>query len=300
MGRPRRARRPHRDQGGHHRRTARRPGRGPRGRRLRRERHTRRRPGGAASGHHPLPGGRPDGQLPQPRQGFGLHRRHSGHLLPQGVRLGQRTAREDRPPRAREVPRLRGGTRPRHGRDPARGHRRRGAGPAALRRRPCPDQRRQRPRRPADQDPVLREQVLSDLHADGAVPGPAGARGLRPSAEPAAAAVGQRRVAPGPHAGRHDRTARRGAHRARPFPDPRPGRPAADRHSRRHGPEGPAQADREDQCVAVARGEVEGVLQGPGQEPLYLRDGDLITATIATPDGQIDLGEQRTPVTDAP
>ena len=88
----------------------------------------------------------------------------------------------DRPPRAREVPRLRGGTRPRHGRDPARGHRRRGAGPAALRRRPCPDQRRQRPRRPADQDPVLREQVLSDLHADGAVPGPAGARGLRPSA----------------------------------------------------------------------------------------------------------------------
>ncbi|MFD3374852.1 MULTISPECIES: fumarylacetoacetate hydrolase family protein [unclassified Streptomyces] len=35
------------------------------------------------------------------------------------------------------------------------------------------------------------------------------------------------------------------------------------------------------------------------RNPHYLRDGDLITATIATPDGRIDLGEQRTPVTDA-
>jgi 2-keto-4-pentenoate hydratase/2-oxohepta-3-ene-1,7-dioic acid hydratase in catechol pathway len=33
--------------------------------------------------------------------------------------------------------------------------------------------------------------------------------------------------------------------------------------------------------------------------PRYLRDGDVVTATIATPDGRIDLGEQRTPVTDA-
>ncbi|WP_409055244.1 fumarylacetoacetate hydrolase family protein [Streptomyces sp. SYP-A7185] len=31
----------------------------------------------------------------------------------------------------------------------------------------------------------------------------------------------------------------------------------------------------------------------------YLHTGDLITATIATADGRIDLGEQRTPVTDA-
>ncbi|MER6632656.1 fumarylacetoacetate hydrolase family protein [Streptomyces sp. NPDC000987] len=35
------------------------------------------------------------------------------------------------------------------------------------------------------------------------------------------------------------------------------------------------------------------------RNPHYLRDGDVITATIATPDGRIDLGEQRTPVTDA-
>ncbi|WP_427924856.1 fumarylacetoacetate hydrolase family protein [Streptomyces sp. cg40] len=35
------------------------------------------------------------------------------------------------------------------------------------------------------------------------------------------------------------------------------------------------------------------------KNPHYLRHGDRITATIATPDGRIDLGEQHTPVTDA-
>ncbi|MGW0654968.1 fumarylacetoacetate hydrolase family protein [Streptomyces umbrinus] len=35
------------------------------------------------------------------------------------------------------------------------------------------------------------------------------------------------------------------------------------------------------------------------RNPHYLRDGDLITAAIATPDGRIDLGEQRTTVADA-
>jgi 2-keto-4-pentenoate hydratase/2-oxohepta-3-ene-1,7-dioic acid hydratase in catechol pathway len=39
---------------------------------------------------------------------------------------------------------------------------------------------------------------------------------------------------------------------------------------------------------------------GQAKNPHYLRNGDLITATIATPDGRIDLGEQRTPVRDAP
>ncbi|MBO3676221.1 fumarylacetoacetate hydrolase family protein [Streptomyces sp. NEAU-YJ-81] len=34
--------------------------------------------------------------------------------------------------------------------------------------------------------------------------------------------------------------------------------------------------------------------------PRYLHAGDLITATIATPDGRIDLGEQRTAVRNAP
>ncbi|WP_200300984.1 fumarylacetoacetate hydrolase family protein [Streptomyces adelaidensis] len=35
------------------------------------------------------------------------------------------------------------------------------------------------------------------------------------------------------------------------------------------------------------------------RNPHYLRQGDVITATISTGDGRIDLGEQRTPVTDA-
>lgn len=38
---------------------------------------------------------------------------------------------------------------------------------------------------------------------------------------------------------------------------------------------------------------------GQAKNPRYLRGGDLVTATIATPDGHIDLGEQRTAVTDA-
>ncbi|MGW2712887.1 fumarylacetoacetate hydrolase family protein, partial [Streptomyces sp. NPDC001356] len=38
---------------------------------------------------------------------------------------------------------------------------------------------------------------------------------------------------------------------------------------------------------------------GQAKNTLYLRDGDLVTATIATPDGRIDLGEQRTAVADA-
>ncbi|WP_430383661.1 fumarylacetoacetate hydrolase family protein [Streptomyces sp. P10-4] len=35
------------------------------------------------------------------------------------------------------------------------------------------------------------------------------------------------------------------------------------------------------------------------RNPHYLHTGDVITATISTPDGRIDLGEQRTPVADA-
>lgn len=39
--------------------------------------------------------------------------------------------------------------------------------------------------------------------------------------------------------------------------------------------------------------------KGQVKNPRYLRHGDVVTATIATPDGRIALGEQRTPVTDA-
>ena len=73
-----------------------------------------------------------------------------------------------------------------------------------------------------------------------------------------------------------------------------PGRPAADRHARRHRPQGPRQ-------VAVAA--LAGLLPPATQwqlffrrqaaNPRYLHDGDVITATIATPDGRLDLGTQR-------
>ncbi|WP_225835850.1 fumarylacetoacetate hydrolase family protein [Streptomyces sp. NK08204] len=39
--------------------------------------------------------------------------------------------------------------------------------------------------------------------------------------------------------------------------------------------------------------------KGQAKNPRYLQNGDLVTATIATPDGRIDLGEQRTAVADA-
>ncbi|MCT9143600.1 fumarylacetoacetate hydrolase family protein [Streptomyces violarus] len=39
--------------------------------------------------------------------------------------------------------------------------------------------------------------------------------------------------------------------------------------------------------------------KGQAKNPRYLRHGDVVTATIATPDGHMDLGEQRTPVSHA-
>jgi 2-keto-4-pentenoate hydratase/2-oxohepta-3-ene-1,7-dioic acid hydratase in catechol pathway len=39
--------------------------------------------------------------------------------------------------------------------------------------------------------------------------------------------------------------------------------------------------------------------KGQAKNPHYLQNGDLVTATIATPDGRIDLGEQRNAVADA-
>jgi 2-keto-4-pentenoate hydratase/2-oxohepta-3-ene-1,7-dioic acid hydratase in catechol pathway len=38
--------------------------------------------------------------------------------------------------------------------------------------------------------------------------------------------------------------------------------------------------------------------RGQARNPRYLKPGDVVTASIATPDGRIDLGEQRTPVAD--
>ena len=100
-------------------------------------------------------------------------------------------------PGARPLPRLRGRDRPGHrprapGGHP--GHRRQ---LDLVRRRPRGHQRRVGPRRPAAEDPVLRVQVLPDVHAGrtrARTPGPRRAQAVR---RPAAAPVGQRRAAPG-------------------------------------------------------------------------------------------------------
>ena len=106
-------------------------------------------------------------------------------------------------------------------------------------------ERRQRPADPAGQDPVLRVQVLPHLHPGRAVADP-GRRG-RPGPAGLAAAdpVGERAGPAGQHRRGHDRPARAGADPAVPVPADGPGRPAADRHARRHRAEGTGQ-DRRD------------------------------------------------------
>ena len=98
--------------------------------------------------------------------------------------------------------------------------------------------------------------------------------------------------AAGQHRGGHDRPARAGADPAVPVPADGPGRPAADRHARRHRAEGTGQDRRAGRRAAAARHPVEAVLRRQAANPRYLHDGDVITATIASPDGRLDLGTQ--------
>ena len=84
---------------------------------------------------------------------------------------------------------------------------------------PGGDQRRLGPRRAAAEDPVLRGQVLPDLHAGRAGAGPARRRRAQAVRRPAPAAVGQRRAAPGRGGRRrHDLLAAAGAAGADPVP----------------------------------------------------------------------------------
>ena len=83
----------------------------------------------------------------------------------------------------------------------------------------------------------------------------------------AADAVGERAGAAGQHRRGHDRRAGAGADPAVPVPAAGPGRPAADRHARRHRAEGTGQAGRDDRRAAAARHPVEAVLQPPGGQP---------------------------------
>ena len=71
------------------------------------------------------------------------------------------------------------------------------------------------------------------------------------------------------------------------------GRPRPHRHPRRHRAERPAEADRDHRGPAAARGEVEGVLQAPGQEREVPARTATSSSSVATDDGAIDLGTQR-------
>ena len=46
------------------------------------------------------------------------------------------------------------------------------------------------------------------------------------------------------------------------------------------------------QLLPSADSLMEAVLRPAGGRPRYLHDGDVITATIASPDGRLDLGTQ--------
>ena len=105
------------------------------------------------------------------------------------------------------------------GREIAGRHRRHRGQPRRLHRRPGGHQRRVRPRRPAAEDPVLRGQVLPDVHPGRARAGAAGRRRAQAVRRPAAAPVRQRRDAPGrPRRGRHDLPTAAGAAGADPVP----------------------------------------------------------------------------------
>ena len=88
----------------------------------------------------------------------------------------------------------------------------------------------------------------------------------------------------------------RGAAGADPVPGPGRRRPPAHRHPGRHRAERAAEADRDHRIAAAARREVEGVLQEPGQEPEVPARRRRRRGYVATDDGAIDLGTQRTVV----
>ena len=182
-----------------------------------------------------------------------------------------------------------------------------GAGPAGRdhgdRRQPRPlrrgargHQRRQRPADPAHQDPVLRGEVLPHLHPGGPLADPDGRRRPGPAGFAAADAVGERAGAPGQHRGGHDRPAGAGADRAVPLPADGAGRPAADRHPRRHRADAPPKIVAKLAGLLPAATRWELFFKRQARNPRYLQDGDVITATITSADGRIDLGTQRNTV----
>jgi hypothetical protein len=90
-----------------------------------------------------------------------------------------------------------------------------------------------------------------------------------------------------------------GADPVGPVPDPGPRRPAADRHPGGTALKAPSKPVEKIGSLLPPAGKWKAFFKSQAKNPRYLRQGDVVTATIATPDGRIDLGEQRTPVADS-
>ena len=116
--------------------------------------------------------------------------------------------------------------------------------PPGLRLRRGGDQRRIGARCAADENPVLRIEVVSDVHTCRTGTGAARRRRTQPLRRAAHAAASERRTATTRGRGRHDLSARRGACGARAVPAAVRRRPRHDGHARRHRAERPAQAGR--------------------------------------------------------
>ena len=222
--------------------------------------------GGGAGGELPVPRGRVRIQPGQDPAG----------LLPEVLALADRPGRRHHPTARCRFPRLRGRARPGHRRRPAGRHHGDRGGPAPLRRRDRGRRRRQRPADPARQDAVLRGQVLPHFHPGRAVAGSGERRRPGPAELAAADAAGQRRGAAGQHRRGDDRRPGAGADPAVPVPADDRGRPAADRHARRHRAEGAWQDRRDARRAAAARHPRGGGCSSAGRQPT---PGTCATAT---------------------
>ena len=106
----------------------------------------------------------------------------------------------------------------------------------------------------------------------------------------------QRPGAAGQHGGRHDHLAGAGADRAGPVPADGARRPAADRDTRRNRAQGAPEAAEKLAGLLPPATKWQLFFARQARNPRYLRDGDVITATIASPDGRLDLGTQHNTV----
>ena len=95
---------------------------------------------------------------------------------------------------------------------------------------------------------------------------------------------------------RHHLPARAGTAGAVALSAPGCRRPGIHRNPGRHRNQRTGQANRDHRVAASRPAEVEAFFSSAAKNPKYLRHGDIIEAGVATDDGAIDLGAQRTVV----